>query len=820
MTSPRFLRALAAGLVAALATCAGGGGTPAAAQDVPAHTTTLQAPVKYPAVCLADSLKKSTTSEATKHQCAAIKAHVDSANAQLAVARTIKVTGPKVPPKPTHHPPHVVPPDSVISPVDTLTPPVAPVLSALAIVTQPGDAASGGALSPSPVVRFIDQFGALFNTNATITAARASGLATIGGTTTVSAVNGVAAFSTLTGTTVTTGANTLTFSAPGLPSITSAAFTVTAPPPPTPAPTIASFTASPSTISSAGNVTLSWSTSGATALSIAPAIGTVTGTTTATATVSATTTFTLTATNSGGTTTATTTVTLAPPGSLPPTPGVAELPRVLVDATYPTPTRSYRIAAGSNFQTALDTAKSGDLILTPPGATWVGNFILRKKGPSSSYITIRTDTSDAVMGAPGVRMTPTRAAAARLTKFQTATNNVPTFATEDSSHHWRLTGLDIGNNGVPDQLNMLVRFGDGASAGQTVFANIPAFLILDRDYIHASPTMELKRCLSFNSAWTAVVDSWLAECHGNGGEAQAINGYNGPGPFLIRNNHIEASHMAFMWGGADPFSAQFTPQDITVVYNHVTRPQSWRVTVNPPGTVAGQWQAKNMVEDKNVQRYLIQGNVIENVWADAQAGFAFVMKSENQQGTAPYTTSSDITIRFNIIQCVASVFNFSGKGSNPTPNVTAARITAHDNYVPQINTAACNGDGIPIQLLTGVTDVYISHNTFLNSGASLEGVEISGSPAVVRPTITGNIFYTGDFGIHRDGGTPAEVSPDYTYNAIIGGNNYPFSCSVWPVGTTCPSTLAGVTGNGADGRPLGADMSAVNAQTAGVVVAP
>jgi hypothetical protein len=75
-------------------------------------------------------------------------------------------------------------------------------------------------------------------------------------------------------------------------------------------PQIARFTASPAIISAGEASTLSWEVSGATALSIAPGVGTVTGTSTAVH-PTATTTYTLTATSSAGAVTATVTVTIA-----------------------------------------------------------------------------------------------------------------------------------------------------------------------------------------------------------------------------------------------------------------------------------------------------------------------------------------------------------------------------------------------------------------------------------------------------------------------------------------------------------------------------
>ena len=104
---------------------------------------------------------------------------------------------------------------------------------------------------------------------------------------------------------------------PGVPLITatcegrtgSAALTVLAI---TVAPMISSFTATPSTITSGGSSTMTWSVTGATSLSINQGVGAVTGTN-ASVSPTTTTTYTLTATNSAGTVTANTTVTVSNP---------------------------------------------------------------------------------------------------------------------------------------------------------------------------------------------------------------------------------------------------------------------------------------------------------------------------------------------------------------------------------------------------------------------------------------------------------------------------------------------------------------------------
>jgi len=78
-------------------------------------------------------------------------------------------------------------------------------------------------------------------------------------------------------------------------------------------PTISSFSATPTSITSGGSATLSWSESGATSLSLNNGIGDVTGLSSKSVSPATTTSYTLTATNSSGSVTANTTVTVSAP---------------------------------------------------------------------------------------------------------------------------------------------------------------------------------------------------------------------------------------------------------------------------------------------------------------------------------------------------------------------------------------------------------------------------------------------------------------------------------------------------------------------------
>jgi hypothetical protein len=325
-----------------------------------------------------------------------------------------------------------------------------------------------------------------------------------------------------------------------------------------------------------------------------------------------------------------------------------------------------------------------------------------------------------------------------------------------------------------------------------------------------------------------VIDSWFADCHSNDGDSQAVLSYNSPGPLKIQNNYLEAGHEVVMFGGSDPYIVGLSPSDIEVRGNHITRPTSWK----------GLWQVKNLLETKNARRVLIEGNVFENNWTDAQVGFAILSKSENQDGRATWSTSSDVTVRNNRIRNTGSVFNFSGLGSNAAKVVPATRFLITNNVVERVNVAPYTGEGIAFQLLNGVSDVIITHNTVFNQLAIQSTVSFDGLP-IPRLVFHSNLFFNGVYGVHGTGsGTGAaalvQYAPDAVFqrNAIVGAQ-----CAIYPVGTVCPLNVqsAGfvdalhgdyraapgpLKNRGVDGTDIGADMDQVEAATRGAVVAP
>src|SRR5205085_5031116 len=141
-----------------------------------------------------------------------------------------------------------------------------------------------------------------------------------------------------------------------------------------------------------------------------------------------------------------------------------------------------------------------------------------------------------------------------------------------------------------------------ANGGQTGTSQVPTDIVFDRCYIHGTTTGTLRRGIALNSARTAVIDSYIAECHEVGTDSQAIGGWNGPGPFKIVNNFLEGAAENFMLGGADPSIANLVSSDIEFRRNYCSKPLSWCAT--EPTYAGVHWSIKNIFELKNAQRVL------------------------------------------------------------------------------------------------------------------------------------------------------------------------------------------------------------------------
>ena len=451
-----------------------------------------------------------------------------------------------------------------------------------------------------------------------------------------------------------------------------------------------------------------------------------------------------------------------------------ELPRVFLDTTYVEPAgRMLHVGQGADLQATINSAQPGDVITLQPGAVFIGNFELPTRNSQSNpndpneWITIRPAVSDFCLPLPENRITPEYA---NLLPKIISPNARAAIKTLPGARHYRLIGLEISLADGEDYSGGLVLLGDG-SAAQNTLETIPHDLIVDRCYIHGNKINNVTRGVALNSARSAVIDSYISEIHGIGFDTQAICGWNGPGPFKIANNYLEGAGENVMLGGADPSIAGLIPSDVEFRGNHFFKPPRWRV--GAPDYDGNHWSVKNLLELKNSQRVLIEGNVFENNWSDAQDGFALVFKSVNQDGTAPWSVTLDVTFINNIVRNSDGGINLLGLDTGQ-PGDLMRRVLIRNNLWENLDGQRFGGIPGRFLQLSNTPDVTVDHNTVLHSGNVISTYGTA-SPNFVY---INNLSSHNEYGVKGDGeGTGNSTlrlylpSAVFTKNVLAGGQS-------------------------------------------------
>jgi hypothetical protein len=367
----------------------------------------------------------------------------------------------------------------------------------------------------------------------------------------------------------------------------------------------------------------------------------------------------------------------------------------------------------------------------------------------------------------------------------------------------------------------IITLGDGGSA-QRELSQVPQSLIVDRCYIHGDPALGQKRGIALNSGETTISNSYISDIKARGLEAQAIAGWNGPGPYTIENNYLEGSAQSFMLGGADPAIQGLVTADVVFRRNHLAKPLAWRDE---------RWTEKNLFELKNAKRVLVEGNLMEYSWQDGQVGYAIVVTPRNQDGRAPWATVEDVIFRNNVVRHAGGGMQIVGEDDN-RPSGPTRRITVANNLFYDISTTNWGGSGAFILIGNGPSDVVIEHNTVQQSGNILMayGGSQSQPQAITGVRFRDNIIRHNTYGVHGSGrGVGEDTLRTYfpgivfSSNAIAGGNarGYPagntfVSEDEWE--TQFQNAAAGdfrlqpnsrFKKAASDGKDLGADISAI-----------
>jgi Fibronectin type III domain/Right handed beta helix region len=433
------------------------------------------------------------------------------------------------------------------------------------------------------------------------------------------------------------------------------------------------------------------------------------------------------------------------------------------------PTTGKLVKTAVELQAALAAARPGDTILLQAGVTFVGNFVLpRVVEGATAYITIRSSAANSVLPSAGVRMTP--AYAAQLPKLRSP-NSSPAISAAPGAHHYKLQFLEIMANaaGAGD----MIALGDGSSA-QRSLEDVPYELVLDRLLLRGDRVFGQRRGIALNSASTSIINSHLSEMKAAKVSAQAIAGWNGPGPFVITNNYLEASGENVQFGGSPPSIPLLGPSRITMRRNHITKQLLWK----------GQpWLIDSLLEFKNGIDVVVDGNLLENCWSGKNLGFAVQLYSANTIVDPPWSEIRNLSFTNNIVRNVSAGMYVAGD--------TVSDISIRNNLfeIDKIS-GSFPGEGMFMAIIGGA-EITIDHNTINSEG--YYGL-LAGSTAT-RLAFTNNVIVDRGGAIVGAGASPgnqtiARFFPDGHFaGGIYAGadkkqypvNNF-YPSSVWAVG--------------------------------------
>jgi hypothetical protein len=476
--------------------------------------------------------------------------------------------------------------------------------------------------------------------------------------------------------------------------------------------------------------------------------------------------------------------------------GTAELPRSTPDTTMPTSfaatndlsdtgnaaTNTTNLQNALNTYAAINDSSNRKITLAAGAQLNYGISIPNRVG--TGWIVVASRGS---IPAEGVRAQPTDGPQMPKFTLASAVNSTNIFSTAGATaHHYWFIGLQLTNAGPG--VGRLVQLGNGTT-DQT--SGQPHHIIWDRCYFWGGDTHFVRVGIKLDCGEAAVINCNISGVRSGvaGNDSQCINGINGSGPYLIKNNYLEGASENIMFGGGDSSTPGHNPSDITVTGNHFTKKLAW----------VGTGEVNNLFELKMGIRVLVEKNILENCFTDGQKGHCFRMKSENQGGTSSWIETGHVTVRFNKCHTLTNPINLSATGG-ANPAVNSHDYSFHDNEFYDIGEAAQTGNNILIQTIGPIGGtVNVSNNTFAQNANQLAMTINMGGTSFAKGNnliLKNNILaMNGVQGYRADGGgegtgalTVSWTTFSTTGNLIYGSYNG----HTYPAGNTLVAALGNV----------------------------
>jgi hypothetical protein len=161
---------------------------------------------------------------------------------------------------------------------------------------------------------------------------------------------------------------------------------------------------------------------------------------------------------------------------------------------------------------------------------------------------------------------------------------------------------------------------------------------------------------------------------------------------------------------------------------------------------------KNLLELKNAQRVIIEGNLLENMWG----GAAVVLTPRNQGGRAPWSVLQDVLVRNNVVKNSTSGFSMIS-----TDNERSSQPTKRIAIVNNLWLVTRMFFGVGAGGRAALDDLLIDHNTALPLGHSAYHTGGPSPPGLIRFQLTNNLMGFGAYGptLARPGDSLARFAP-------------------------------------------------------------
>jgi hypothetical protein len=290
------------------------------------------------------------------------------------------------------------------------------------------------------------------------------------------------------------------------------------------------------------------------------------------------------------------------------------------------------------------------------------------------------------------------------------------------------------------------------------------------------------------------MNSYISDIHGKGYDTQAICGWNGPGPFKIINNYLEGAGENVMFGGSPATIPNLVPTGIEFRRNYVMKPLSWYS--KDPSYAGIHWSVKNLFELKNARNVIVDGNVFENNWTDAQAGRAIVF-TPRPSDSGRWAVVEDVQFTNNIVRNVGSGMLLLGADEPPAPTETRLRrVKISNNLFENIDGPRFGSNGAFLTVINKTDAVTVENNTAFQTGSIILADYAPNTNFVYRANISRHNEY-GVFGSGVGRGTSAleRYFPGYVFsmNVIAREVNAPSNVAlIYPTGNFFPENLDAV----------------------------